>query len=229
MTRGYIFDYGGTLDTGGQHWGRLLGRLYQQAGVPVSEEQFREAYVHAERTLGKPPIIQSSYSFRETLDAKLRIELEYLVDMLQQPSLMQYHDPLVNSAWNVAAEYTAKSAVVLRQLAQQYSLVLVSNFYGNIHVILSEFGLADCFTSVIESAVVGMRKPDPAIFQLGVDALHLPAHEVTVVGDSISKDIMPARKIGCQTVWLRSEGWTDDPVDESVPDSIITCLEDLLV
>jgi FMN phosphatase YigB (HAD superfamily) len=228
MTKGYIFDYGGTLDTGGQHWGRLLGRLYQQVGVPVSEEQFREAYVHAERTLGKTPIIQSSYSFRETLDAKLRIELEYLVDMLQQPSLMQYHDSLVNAAWNVAAEYTAKSAVVLRQLALQYSLVLVSNFYGNIHVILSEFGLADCFTSVIESAVVGIRKPDPAIFQLGVDALHLPAHEVTVVGDSISKDIMPARKIGCQTVWLRSEGWTDDPVDESVPDSIITRLDELL-
>lgn len=24
MTKGYIFDYGGTLDTAGRHWGKVL-------------------------------------------------------------------------------------------------------------------------------------------------------------------------------------------------------------
>ena len=37
---GYIFDYGGTLDTGGHHWGKVLWHVYEHLHVPVSEEQF---------------------------------------------------------------------------------------------------------------------------------------------------------------------------------------------
>ena len=77
-TRGYIFDYGGTLDTGGCHWGKMFWHAYQQASVPVSEPQFREAYVHAERTLGSTPIIRPDFTFRQTLETKLRLQLEAL-------------------------------------------------------------------------------------------------------------------------------------------------------
>ena len=78
MTAGYIFDYGGTLDTGGQHWGMALWHAYERHRVPVTEAQFREAYVHAERTLGRNPIIRPSDTFRQTLEAKLRLQLAYL-------------------------------------------------------------------------------------------------------------------------------------------------------
>ena len=37
MTKGYIFDYGGTLDTGGNHWGKVIWHAYQYLGVPVGE------------------------------------------------------------------------------------------------------------------------------------------------------------------------------------------------
>ncbi|MFS6554926.1 hypothetical protein VPJ68_05445, partial [Parabacteroides distasonis] len=47
--KGYIFDYGGTLDTGGMHWGKALWHAYERCGVPVTEQMFRDAYVHAER------------------------------------------------------------------------------------------------------------------------------------------------------------------------------------
>jgi putative hydrolase of the HAD superfamily len=106
-------------------------------------------------------------------------------------------------------------------------MVLVSNFYGNIATVLKEFQLDGIFQSVIESAVVGVRKPDPRIFTLGVEALGLHPEEVMVVGDSIDKDIIPARKAGCQTIWFKGEGWTDDPVDESIPDRIITSLDEI--
>jgi putative hydrolase of the HAD superfamily len=87
-------------------------------------------------------------------------------------------------------------------------MVLVSNFYGNMPVVLREFGFDGLFLKVIESAVVGISKPDPRIFLLGVEALGLKPEEVTVVGDSLDKDIIPAREAGCQAVWLRGEGWT---------------------
>ena len=67
MVKGYIFDYGGTLDTGGQHWGKVIWHAYERLQVPVSEADFRDAYVHAERTLGKNPIIQPDFTFYKTL------------------------------------------------------------------------------------------------------------------------------------------------------------------
>ena len=72
MIKGYIFDYGGTLDTAGQHWGKVLWHAYERQQVPVDESHFREAYVYGERTLGSMPIIKHDYTFRKTLEIKLR-------------------------------------------------------------------------------------------------------------------------------------------------------------
>jgi haloacid dehalogenase superfamily, subfamily IA, variant 3 with third motif having DD or ED/haloacid dehalogenase superfamily, subfamily IA, variant 1 with third motif having Dx(3-4)D or Dx(3-4)E len=99
-------------------------------------------------------------------------------------------------------------------------MVLVSNFYGNVNAVLKDFGIFDCFDTVVESAVVGIRKPDPKIFELGVNELNLPADEVVVIGDSYSKDIVPATKIGCKTIWLKGLGWEKDD-DNATADNII--------
>lgn len=220
-TQGLIFDYGGTLDTGGCHWGKVLWHAYQQVGVPVTEERFREAYVHGERTLAKNPVIQPDFTFRRTLDEKLRIELDYL-------GLPDYHDNILERLYSGVCRHTAESRRVLRQLKERVPLVLVSNFYGNIATVLREFGLDGLFSHIVESAVVGVRKPDPQIFRLGVEALGMEAGAVTVVGDSIDKDIIPARKAGCHTVWTRGEQWTDAPVDTSQADLVIDRLDQLL-
>lgn len=221
MIKGYIFDYGGTLDTGGHHWGKVIWHAYERQQVPVSEAQFREAYVHGERTLGKNPIIQPDFTFRQTLEKKLQLQLEFLHQE-------DYLSPLLDDLYSRTQAETRKSREVLLRLKEQYPMVLVSNFYGNIQTVLSEFGLDGVFSQIIESAVVGVRKPDSRIFSLGVEALGLKPDEVVVVGDSIDKDIVPARQAGCHTVWFRGEGWTDDPVDESIPDRIITDLRELL-
>ena len=221
MIKGYIFDYGGTLDTGGHHWGKVIWHAYERQQVPVSEAQFREAYVHGERTLGKNPIIQPDFTFRQTLEKKLQLQLEFLHQE-------DYLSPRLDDLYSRTQAETRKSREVLLRLKEQYPMVLVSNFYGNIQTVLGEFGLDGVFSQIIESAVVGVRKPDPRIFSLGVEALGLKPDEVVVVGDSIDKDIVPARQAGCHTVWFRGEGWTDDPVDESLPDRIITDLRELL-
>ena len=67
------------------------------------------------------------------------------------------------------------------------------------HTVLEEFGLSHLFKDVIESAVAGVRKPDPEIFRLGVAALGLEPQETVMIGDSPDKDILPAQSIGCQT------------------------------
>lgn len=231
-TKGYIFDYGGTLDTAGCHWGKKLWHAYERLNVPVSEQQFREAYVHAERTLGSNPIIKPFHTFHHLLDVKLRIELEFLMEHgawdPTEEEYLQVHRSLLDSLYAEVQQTVAHSREVLCQLHEHHPMVLVSNFYGNISVVLKEFSLDSLFSTIVESAVVGIRKPDHRIFTLGVQALGLPASEVTVVGDSFYKDILPSRKAGCRTVWFKGEGWTNETYDETVPDQVITDLAQLL-
>lgn len=232
MIKGYIFDYGGTLDTAGCHWGKLLWRAYQKHQVPVTEEQFRDAYVYAERTLGRNPIIQPHYNFHTTLSVKLRLEMEYLCQNgfwgADEAMFNEKHEAVLNELYAQVKETTRHSREVLEQLHQAYPMVLVSNFYGNIHEVLVEFGLDHLFQNVVESAVVGIRKPDHRIFALGVEKLGLKPEEVMVVGDSFYKDIEPAIKAGCKAAWFKGEGWTDATYDESIPDKVITDLAQLI-
>lgn len=220
MNKGYIFDYGGTLDTGGQHWGMVLWHAFERHQVPVSESQFRDAYVYAERTLGRNMIIQPTDTFLQTLTKKVQLELTYLNNE-------SYTDAIVSDVYERTKSQTALSRRVLMQMKAS-PMVLVSNFYGNISVVLQEFGLDGIFAEVIESAVVGIRKPDPQIFLLGVDALGMKPEEVTVVGDSLEKDIIPAKRAGCHTVWLKGEGWTNARDGENQADRVIMTLDELM-
>ena len=226
--KGYIFDYGGTLDTRGCHWGRKIHEAYESIGVPISEALFRDAYVYAERTLGRNPIIQPDYTFEKTLSVKIRIEMEYIAQNVKDFHMEALHDQVVSLLYADVRKETSKSREVLLQLKQQYPLVLVSNFYGNISTVLKEMGMDSLFDNIIESAVVGVRKPDPKIFTLGVEALQMAPEEVTVVGDSYDKDIVPAKQAGCQTVWLKGKGWTDEEPDGKAADRIISQLDELL-
>ena len=229
MIKGYIFDYGGTLDTGGQHWGKVIWHAYEHLQVPVSEADFRDAYVHAERTLGKNPIIKPDFTFYKTLETKISLQLEYLHQQGHLSHHTSYIKPLTSHLYEATVAETARSREVLLELKKQYPMVLVSNFYGNIATVLNEFKLDGIFDTIIESAVVGVRKPDPKIFTLGVEALGMQPDEVVVVGDSMDKDIIPAAKAGCHTVWFKGEGWTKDPVDETNAERVITALKQLIV
>ena len=119
---------------------------------------------------------------------------------------------------------------VLETLSARYPMVLVSNFYGNIHTVLNAYQIDRHFKEVVESAVVGIRKPSPQIFTLGVEALGFQPHEVLVVGDSYGKDIVPAHGIGCQTIWLKGQGWShkEDSTDSSCANHTIGTLTQVL-
>ena len=87
--KGVIFDYGGTLDTRGDHWSEVLWDGYQHMNVEVKKEDFRKAYVHGERSLATNPIIQPDFHFVDVLRAKNKLQLDYLTEngMLQLSNL----------------------------------------------------------------------------------------------------------------------------------------------
>ena len=68
--KGIIFDYGGTLDTRGDHWSEVLWQGYEHFGIGVADDEevepgvsihkqaFRDAYVYGERALAVNCILQ---------------------------------------------------------------------------------------------------------------------------------------------------------------------------
>jgi len=226
--KGIIFDYGGTIDSRGTHWSEVIWDGYRSAGVAVDKPLFRDAYVYAERELARNPHIQPTDNFYDLLYKKMVIELWYLVErgVVKQGDADVFAPEIARYCYDCARKCADEARTVLAALGERYPIVLVSNFYGNIEAVLADFELLSYFKDIIESAVVGVRKPDPKIFALGVEALGLTPGEVLVVGDSYKKDILPAESIGCKVAWLKGKGWTEDE-DAVMHPSIIKSLAEL--
>jgi putative hydrolase of the HAD superfamily len=65
---------------------------------------------------------------------------------------------------------------------------------------------------VVDSAVVGVAKPDPAIFSIALDALGVPASGAVLhVGDSLRYDVAGARAAGLEPVHLDPHGFCPAP------------------
>ena len=225
--KGVIFDYGGTIDTNGIHWGEVIAEQYRLAGVEIDRDLYRNAYVHGERSLAKAPIITPEDTFHTLLRKKIAIQFKYLREQTpSQQFTTALAERIADGCYNKVKETLATSRAIVEQLSKQYPMVLVTNFYGNMPVVLKEFGLAGYFKSIVESSIVGIRKPDPALFALGVDALQLPAEEIVVIGDSYRKDIYPSSTLGCKTIWLKNICWEEEPIaDGHAPTAIIGSIE----
>ncbi len=202
--KGLIFDYGGTIDSRGEHWSDVIRRGYINAGIDISYDDFWEAYVYAERTLAKTPVILPSDNFLALMRKKITIELRRLEVTIELHSNDETVDAISSYCYSLAKTCTEESKPVLAELTDRYPIVMVSNFYGNLNAVLMDFGIRHYFSDIIESAATGIRKPDPGIFRLGLKSLSLQPCDVLVIGDSFSKDISPANGIGMHTAQLIS-------------------------
>lgn len=227
--KGIIFDYGGTIDSRGVHWSEIIWDGYQVAQINVTKEQFRECYVYAERELARTLHILPHHNFHDLLQIKMRIELGYLANqgLIDAAIVEEKALAVAKYCYDSARQCVEEARPTIEKLHDKFPLVLVSNFYGNVESVLADFNLRHYFKEIVESAVVGVRKPDPRIFSLGVEALGLQPHQVLVIGDSYKKDIVPAESIGCKVAWIKGKGWTADE-DAVTHPCIIAHLSDVL-
>ncbi|GGK14157.1 hypothetical protein GCM10008955_04370 [Deinococcus malanensis] len=82
-------------------------------------------------------------------------------------------------------------------------------------------GLAD---DVVISKVVGLSKPDPAIYRLALERLGAEVQSTWFVGDSPRNDIWGPQQIGLRAAWLP----TGHALGEETPDTVLGDLRDVL-
>lgn len=225
-----MFDYGGTLDTNGIHWSEVIWSQYQKENVPIDKEQFKECYVHAERELARNHIIEPDDSFLDLLRKKINIQTLYLVEKgMWSPAEVARRAVTehISLRCNVVVQRNIdRIRPMLSELSKKYRIVLVSNFYGNLKTVLKEYGL-NMFETVVESALVGIRKPDPKIYGLALEMTGVNNDEAVIIGDSLKNDITPASQLGCKSFWLQGKGWDDEKKTTDIPCQIINDLVEL--
>lgn len=243
-----ILDYGATIDSNGKHWAEVMWDAYTQASLPLTKEQFREAYIYGERYLSMVSVITPDQNFFELMQVRIGIQMDYMlqngmlsedilettlrmtsdgeIPIMDKAEIIQHFvDYMAGICYDYARRCTLEASQVVEYLSEKYDLALVSNFYGNLSSVLQDFGLLRCFKVVVDSTIAGVRKPDPQIFQMAIEQLGYAAKDITVIGDSFAKDIQPALDLGCQAIWYHGDSW-DPEADKG--NSYQPCINNLL-
>jgi HAD superfamily hydrolase (TIGR01509 family) len=191
-----LFDFGGTLDADGDRWAVRFHDAYAQAGGRLAFPAFEPLFREADRRLEADPAVRTM-GFRAMVAAQTELLRELVPDartIALDAAAHRFHHESVAAA--------ARSRHVLEQLAPRYRLGVVSNFTGNLDRCLAELGLAQLFSVIADSLVVGWSKPDPRLFLYALGALDARPEAAWMVGDNFEADIRPAATLGLATCWL---------------------------
>ena len=103
----------------------------------------------------------------------------------------------------------ANVAAFARIAASDLAVAVVSNNDGTAEAQLLEHAICQvgpgslpAVRCIVDSTVLGVAKPDPAIFAPALEALGVPAERTLYVGDTVHADVAGARAAGMQVVQL---------------------------
>src|ERR1700719_119434 len=208
----------------------------------VTRAELDVAYSHATRTAYQAGEEIHRHSLRELVKLLVAHQFDHL--HRHGPDSIREHlvglgeerhdlaDRITSSFAEESAEGLARSRMLLKELSRDFKLGVVSNFYGNLQVVLVEAGIREIIQVAIDSKHMRFFKPDERIFTAALKVLDLPHNQVAMVGDSLHKDCAPARKLGMRSIWVRGHrpGFGKHqpaPEDVAVADHIIDTLDEL--
>jgi len=205
--KGIIFDLGGTLMYLDGEWEEVHARnvanllaFLRDEGLELEAESFcQEFHRQRERAYEIARATRVEYPAQRSLGETLA-ELGYadldghlLAEGVK--ALFRYEE----------AQWTAFPDALPTLEALQgagYRLGLVSNASDDafIHRLLRALGFELYLHPALNSAGVGIRKPDPRIFQLVLEEWGLEPAEVVMVGDTLEADILGAQLAGMRAI-----------------------------
>jgi putative hydrolase of the HAD superfamily len=199
--RACVFDAGGTLVH--PDWERLAQLAEETAGRRFGAEEMRRAFGEMLRGLGAPepgrPTINQSgrhWTFRAMYGG-------LGLDEAACESLVGRIDA-AHAERHIWCGCDPEAPRVIDEIKSQGLLVaVISNTEdGRARESLEAAGLAERFDFIIDSHLVGLSKPDPAIFRHALELLHVEPDEAVFVGDSYAHDALAARAVGMRALLL---------------------------
>ena len=116
---------------------------------------------------------------------------------------------------------------LLNKLKPHARLGIITNGFARLQTVrLEHTGLKDMFELLVISELVGIAKPNKAIFEHTFELMGNPnKSQILMVGDTASSDILGGNNVGIDTCWLQHPG---EQLPEGItPTYTITKLEQL--
>ncbi|MDO4315026.1 MAG: HAD family hydrolase [Oscillospiraceae bacterium] len=205
MIRAVLFDVGGTLhevrhdqEMADRYSQRLLDILSERgialpidaaALTPLLHEN-AETYKHwsEESRVELPaPRIWNEFYLKD-----FRIGEAFLAPIAEELSWM-YDATRVK---NVPRPHMRETIETLHQMGMVQGII--SNMISTSFVprLAEDYGIRQYMSCLVISAAAGIRKPDPAIFELAASRCGVPCSEMAYVGDTLSRDVLGCRNAG---------------------------------
>jgi putative hydrolase of the HAD superfamily len=221
-----LFDAGNTLIFLDHE--RMASEVGAALGMPITAAALDESVDAATRAVEGPAGVARGRTDRE----RARVYLETLFAGAGVPAsrmdevartLQRLHKDW--HLWCRTAPGTLESLDRLR--AAGLRLGVVSNSDGRVEEALEAAGIRDRFEVVLDSALVGVEKPDPAIFRAALTTLGVAPEETLYVGDLYDVDVVGARAAGIEAVLLVPDAGASGPQCPRV-ESLVALTDDLL-
>jgi len=233
--RAILFDFGHTL-VDFKRTQDALHAAYQQIRARIEAVAYMEVpelLDLVERVAGGvDSMVAESYEQRrmeEVAQAELLRQAFSGIGFDLPEDVMDHIVALDHSAYSNSITVEPEVLATLERLRQAgYPMGLVSNITLQPDLMradLERMGVGRYLDATVFSSEVGVRKPDPRIFQEALERLGVEPAETVFVGDRLYDDVSGAQAAGMRAVHTRQFRQEDDP--DYAPDAVIGHLSEL--
>jgi len=185
----------------------------ETAGFATTVEQFHEAERRGKRKLDEAlwPQLREGRVPRAADNLYWKTYLDALMDHMEVPPQdhARFIDLVVAKFRNIrtwSKVLPGTLPTLSRLKAAGYYLAVISNSDGTVEGELQRAGLTEYLEFVIDSAVVGVEKPHPEIFQLALERAGVEPQQALYVGDTYATDVGGAKFAGLGAVLMDRVG-----------------------
>jgi putative hydrolase of the HAD superfamily len=196
-----FFDIGGVMYDD-RVYANALRQALRDAGASFADEAFEIEYTKARAEQRGP--------FRRRLaDRFLGSDAD--IEQLERMAAPYWAYPAD------ALESDVRSC--LDVLRNRFRLGVIANQPSAVRTALDRDGLADYFEVLGLSDDLGLRKPDPRLFEAALEAAGVEGARAAMVGDRLDYDMRPARQVGMRTVWVLRGEAPEEPTDDQLSET----------
>ena len=203
--RHVFFDLDHTLWDFETNSDKTFAYIFERNRVTLDLERFTETYRPINRKYWKlfreDKVSKSDLRYSRLREAFDVLEFEAGDDLIHTLSEEYIAFLSLNN------QLFAHALEVLEYLRKKYSLHIITNGFEEVqHRKLASSRLQPYFEHVVTSENVGVKKPDPRIFQYALEKAEARPTESIMIGDNYEADIQGALNVGMRAIMCEFNG-----------------------
>ncbi|NVK09655.1 MAG: noncanonical pyrimidine nucleotidase, YjjG family [Tenacibaculum sp.] len=179
-------------------------QIFEEQKINIPIHDFLEAYIPVNLRywkLYREDKVEKSalryYRLKETFDSLEYRVSDNLINLISEDYIRYL--PNFNYLFDDAIE-------VLQYLEKKYHLHIITNGFEEVQNLkLEKSGIHTFFREIITSECVGVKKPNPKVFEFALGKAGAKAHQSVMIGDSYEADVMGAINSGMRAIHFSQE------------------------